>query len=405
ALGVVMQIRLGVPAGLAGASMLVVAGHPRVWQNLLAPEVYAPSLLLYAGGVYLLWRYARGGRRADLIWGALLWGLTVATRPATVISAPFLILAFYFSAKQHHLAWGPALRRLGIAMAVAVAPTIYSLAFLWVRDTPTATYNYIEQYNAEARAFPGADQGPKAKLERIVWQARGAQFANMMGNSWRGVRTRFRWLAGEMELDTRLSRWAAAALVVGAWGLGFSRCKIAGCLLVGMMVQNLAFVCAYRVSGQAANILPMLWAGGVLAGVAASVLPPSPRSKWRAKVGAGVLAAAGVWTVLDHRVDHGRLRDATRFVEQADLATLPDNAVIWSDWGTSPPLWYARAVSTKRMDIAVVNASPGGWPHMISAYRNGPIFYINEQAKTPEGYTLEPYRNLWKLVPESHRGQ
>lgn len=405
AVGTVMQIRLGVPAGLAGAATLVVAGHPRVWQNLLAPEVYAPSLLFYAGGVYLLWRHARVGKVSDLVWGSLLWGLAVASRPATVLLAPFLVIAFYFGTRQHGMTWGPALRRLGLAVALAAVPTIYSLAFLWVRDTPDTAYNYIEQYNAEAQAFQDADQGPHAKFERMVWQARGAQFANMMGNTWRGVRTRFRWLAGEMELDTRPPRWAAAALVVLAWGLGISRCKMAGCLLMGMMVQNMGFICAYRVSGQAANILPMLWAGGLLAGVAVSIMLPKQRSKWRAMVSVAVLAAAGVWTVLDHRVAHGKIRDAVDYVEQADLATLPANAVIWSDWGTSPPLWYARAVSTKRTDIAVVNASPGGWPRMIAAYMDRPIFYINEFAKTPEGYALVRYRNLWKLVPDTSGGQ
>ena len=149
----------------------------------------------------------------------------------------------------------------------------------------------------------------------------------------------------------------------------------------------------------------MLWAGGLLAGVAVSVLLPAQRPRWRGIASAAVLATVGVWTVLDHRVDQGRIRDATDFVEQADLASMPANAVIWSDWGTSPPLWYARAISTSRRDIAVVNASPGGWPQMITAYMDRPIFYINEHAKTPEGYTLEPYRNLWQLVPDTHRGQ
>ena len=85
-----LQIRLGVSSWIAGALGLALTAHPRVWSNLLAPEVYAPTLALLAGAAYLLVRSVHRGVRRDMLLAALLYGLALANRPPLLFMLPYL---------------------------------------------------------------------------------------------------------------------------------------------------------------------------------------------------------------------------------------------------------------------------------------------------------------------------
>ena len=64
-LGMLVQVRLGGNAWVAAVIGVALTAQPGVWKNLLAPEVYAPSLAFLAGSAYLLLKYGRRGRRRE----------------------------------------------------------------------------------------------------------------------------------------------------------------------------------------------------------------------------------------------------------------------------------------------------------------------------------------------------
>ena len=90
-------------------------------------------------------------------------------------------------------------------------------------------------------------------------------------------------------------------------------------------------------------------------------------------------------------------QDASAFLKDVDLASLPPNAAICSTWRESTALWYAKFVQTRRLDVLVLNTSPTRWVDMIERYPDRPHFAI---ANIPE---LEAYRptlvrnHLWRL--------
>ncbi|MCP4246593.1 MAG: DUF2723 domain-containing protein [bacterium] len=398
-LAVLTQVRLGVNAWLAGAIGVALTAQPRVWQNLLAPEVYGPTLAFLAGAAYLALRHAHTRRLRDLLIAALLFGVALANRPPVVFALPFFLIAGLMHRRGSRPVWRQVAGRAALAGGCLILPALYSAAFVWLRDTPRTDYNYIEQYNREYDELPSSDAGFGAKMQRLVWQVSGSQFRHMMGNTVRGVRSKLRWLRQELGSEHLATTIITLVFLVGGAVLAGRRMRAAAWLLAGMAAQSVVFVCAYRIYGQAADLLPLIWAMAVSTGVALSVLWPRESSRPRRLVAIGLLVVAGTWTALDagNRQRVGPGADATAFVKFVDLATFPRDAVICSSWGTSPPLWYARCVLTGRRDIQIINASAGRWLELIAEKPDRPVFFTSAQVKLPSRGTLVPFRKLWRL--------
>lgn len=394
-----MQVRLGLSAWMAAAIAVALTAVPRVWQNLLVPEVYGPSLALLAGSTYLSFKYARLGLRRDLLLAALLFGVAAANRPPVASALPFFAIAWWLASRKGTPSRGQAARSALLATACLVLPGAYALGFLWLRDTPTAGYNYIEQYNTEMRELPAVEAGPRAKLQRIVWQATGRQFRSYVGNDWRKVRGQLRWLREELDPGGAAASWIALAIVVLGAVIAARRCGASVWLLGGMMVQTVIFVCAYRIRGQAADLLPLIWAAVVAAGVGLSVLFPASAHGVRRIAAVGLLIVTCTWTAVDadNRPNEARNADATPYLAAVDLGSFPDAAVICSSWGQSPPLWYAQKVLTDRDDIRIINAEARNWLTMIGEVGDRRVFVTDSRVRLPEQYRLRPYRKLWQL--------
>lgn len=396
---ILMQVRLGVNAWLASAMSLVLLAHPRVWSNLVAPEVYAPSLAFLVAAAYILIRYARLGVRLDLLVAALLFGVGLANRPPILFTLPFFLIAWWLARRKWEASWRRWATSLSLAALCAALPVLYTLGFLWFRDRPDAPYNYIEQYNLQWKVLPDAKDGWKAKLERITWHISGKQFRKYMGSSWPLLRSKLRWMRYELlphELQPTLA--IACCTVVLGVVITYRRCRPSASLLPGMVIGSVVFVCAYRVHGQSADVLPLLFAATVLGGVAASPLLGQQCGRVREFVAVAFLTAMCVVTVTDapNRRHTGERADATSYVTELDMRTLPNNAVICTDWRAWPPLQYAQQVLTKRSDIYIINADPRHWLTMSSGLEDRPVFFTRKY-RPVQGLALSPYRNLWRL--------
>lgn len=409
ALLALLAVRLGMNAWLAAALAIFVTADPHFWNHLVAPEVYTPSIAFLLGAVYLLIKYAHLGRRRDLYWAAFCFGCVVANRPTAVYAFPFFALAWLLARRTWERSWRPSLRTFGIAALVAAVPGVHAIGHLWVRDVKSTEYNYIEFNNREHRYLPESDQGPAAKADRLLWHVTAREFKRYMGNDERGAYLRLRWMFNQFFLyriaepfgvsiliGPLTALLVAPILIVGAaWT--YRRSPPAFWLLFGLIFANAVFIVTYRIYGQAADLTPTIFAGGffLFAAVAPFFDANGPVGRWAAVIFMVVLCAG---TAIDApRRGPREGQDATAFLRDIDMATLPPDAAICSTWRESTALWYAKYVQTRRLDVIILNSSPSRWVEMIERYPDRPHFAISD---IPElaAYRPTPFRRqLWKL--------
>jgi hypothetical protein len=400
ALGVLLQVRLGASPWIAAALPLVLLHQSRVWTNLVKPEVYAPSLALLAGTVYLLIRYAQLGKRRDLWLSTFLYGVLAVNRPPVLFAAPFLLLAWLLAHRGLARRQMASRGTFGVALALTLLPAVYSLGYICVRDTPQTPHNSIEQFTPMETVLPGP-HGLGPRLERAWWLLRGAQFRSLMGNDWNGVRERLAWLYQDLEPYSRVTLAVTVALALLGAGLATWRCPVSLVILGGVALADVGFIAFYRVVGQAADSLPLLWVATVLTGVGLSLFFPH-RAGWKREViAAATWALLAALTITEFRPRLGVPigRDATAYLAELDLATFPPDAgIVVDDWDARLPLCYARAVQTHRWDIALV--SPQEWARAGGNWAERPVYFAS-QTVVPDDAQLVPFRNVWKLEPRT----
>jgi len=408
-LTVLLAVRLGVNAWAAAAMVLLLTADSHLWDHLVAPEVYTPSLALLVGSSYLLVKYARLGRRRDLYWAAFLFGLVVSNRPTAFYAFPFFVLAWWYAGRQWELSGRRSARILGMAALCAALPGVFALSFLWIRDAKTTEYNYIEHNNAEVHIHPDAETGFAAKARRVYWHITAREFTRYMGNTARGTYVRLRWMFNQFFLYRMVDLFGIPILVgpltflllVPIFWIGgvwvYRRCRVTFWLMIGLVVGNALFIVTYRIFGQAADLTPAMVASAIfLAAGTASLFDENKTPRRRFAV--ALLIALSISTLFDApRRGPRKSQDATGFIAGVDLASLPPRSVICSTWRESTALWYAMIVQTRRTDISVINTIPNEWPERIERLDDRPLFAI---ADLPEvaAYRPTPYReHLWQL--------
>ena len=90
--------------------------------------------------------------------------------------------------------------------------------------------------------------------------------------------------------------------------------------------------------------------------------------------------------------------NALSYLAEVDMPTLPKNALVCSIWPYSPPLWYARSILTSRDDVEIINARLVDWLDGIGELPPRPVFSVVADDDV-RGYSLTPYRNLWRIRP------
>ncbi len=390
-----LGIRLGAHAWTAGAIALALTGHSRFWQNLTTPEVYIFSIAFLAGSVYALARYARTGKGRSLYLAAFLYGVAMVNRPPILMAAPFFIAGWWIAKRP----WAPGFRGVGRSLAgvlaAALLPAMYSFGYLYVRDTPHARYNYIEQHNAESGELPDAQAGPAAKGKRVIWMATGKQFHYRAGNTWKQVRAKFRWLRYELAGYGVVAPTAVAMMALMGVVVVFRRCPAAAVALCGVAVQGLVFIVSYQDFGQAADSLPLLIPLTVFVSAAVSVLFPIGAVGLRRGLSIAFAMVIVLHTVRDVP-KHANNMGTVEFLRTADLATFPPDSVIFSHWTHAVPLLYEREVHANRRDIEVVIAQPINWLRMAERFEGRPIFVVRS-GRWVRGREVTPFRNVWRL--------
>ncbi len=395
---VLIQVRIGVNPWAAGTVALLLTAHPRFWLNFTTPEIYMQALAFVVGAAYMLIKYAHGGRRRDLYIAAFLFGFALANRPPVLLLLPFFLTAWWLAERRLETSPRRRFKSFLVLVGCAVLPGLYSLGYLWVRDSPQTPYNYLKNYTAEHQDLPPNNAGWSAKLERVVWQVTASQFHNRVGTDWKGLRTKVYWLRVQLLALDALPFTITALL--GVFGLVpvLRRCTISGILLGGMALQSVTFVCMFRDVGQAADFMPLLFSLAVFGGATLSTLFPRECGSRRRILAQALMLAVAILTLTSapHRPRYGASIDATAFLKDLDMRTLPQRSVVFAVWRESLPLLYEHYILETRSDIDIVMALPENWPRMAAGFHDRPIFLVNKY-KNFQDREVTPYRNVWRV--------
>jgi len=406
-----IQARLGVNAWIAGAVMLGAALHPRVWINLVIPEVYAPTAAFVFGSGYCLVHYvlARDERpRRWLVVVFFLLGFAIANRPPILLMLPGFLLACGMAWRK----WKAPPRRIIVNISTAVGslllPCLVTASYLWVRDTADNPYNYVEGYARETAEMPAADEGAAAKVHRIHWLVTGRQYRAERVISVTEVGERLSWLARQASLSNN----PFFILIVTAVAFGvvsLSRRSFAALVMVaGIVLGGAAFICRYRVYDTAADIMPILGALAILAGAGLAPLFARPSGAGRLWTARLLFLTVLAWSAIEvgSKPDYAGEFDAEGYIRAADLGSLPSGALVLSTWRLGCPLQYARLVEARRADIDVVVALPDRWMrHARRHVEQGGTVFLAEPISPPPGVSITPHGNLWRLIFQNNGGR
>lgn len=391
------QVRLGVNRWLAMATCLILTAHHRVWSDLLFPEVYMPSLALLAASAYMMTKYAHLGVRRDFYVSVFLFGFVLSNRPPILFALPFFLLAWWLSRKQ----WKLNLRRSSITLitgaAIIALPLAYSFTFYWVRDTQDAPVNYIRQHNEYTHVLPNIQNDWRVKFKRVIWLMSAKQFSYILGTDWPGIRSKIRWLKNKLLYGQPKVLALIIVIIILGIIISFKHDRIATWLLVGMGAQSLIFIFAYRIHGQAANILPLLFSATVFFGISGTILL-SMFPILHQKIALGLAMLACLWTFMDvpHRSKIAKTQNALPFLRELDIETLPRNAVICTGWRLETPMKYAQYIHTQRSDLHIIATKSDMWEEIASQMTGRPVFVIHPPSQLKKHVAI-PYRNLWQL--------
>lgn len=422
-----LQVHLGVSVWCAAATSIGLVAHPRFWTNLRAPEVYMPTLALLGLSAVLLVQYAKSGLRRYLAIAVFLFGIALGNRPPVLFAVPFFLIAWYFANRSLGTTVKSPWKALSWMIPLAAAPTLYSFAYLYVRDQPDICYNYIELHNEKHHVVPPFTDGVRAKCRRVAWQISAEQFRHYMGADWRILVGKARWLRTQVaygqpftdlavfgltflgfappdsEIFSNLDVYVLLALVVCGLVIAFRRSRVAAWLLTGLIVSCVIFVLAYQVFGQAADLLPLLLAGTVAIGVAASKLFPANGHWGRQAVACVIAVVAAVLFVNDipTKSMNSTGVDATQYLDTLDLSTFPGPAVICANWTKSVPMRYGQCVLSPRSDLHIVTSGPEFWMNVVERENDRPV-YGADPFDSGGICEVSPFRNVFLLDCPKH---
>jgi hypothetical protein len=399
-----LQIRLGAQPMIAAAVTLALAASTRIWEALIVPEVYAPNLALHAAAVWFLLTYVQTGRLSRLGWAALLLGFAIANRPSALLTLPgfaVVLIVYWWQNK-------PAVRKSLIATAISLAglllPSVYTLGYDYVRDRAGLPFNIIENRRITHGDLPAANADLAGESQRLLWLVTARDFRGLLGGSRVQMTGRAQWLVERLGLSNDIAMILATCATVIGGAIAWRRSRHAAIVLIGAGLGAVAFFCAYEVYDTAADVLPIIFVGGIFIGLCVSAVLPAKRPRTARVLSVLVFIAAGVWVTyrISRTAANAGDLDATHSAPAAQLRNLPPGAAVFSDWIGAAPLRYAQC-RVPRPDVLIVVKPPNPAElaaRLCDAGHGRPVF-STARVVPRAGYEVVPCGALWHIRPIS----
>ena len=341
-----IQQRLGVRPLVAAGAAIATGAIGTVWASAVVAEVNALHIAFIALILERALAWADRPRLRTLAVGSLLIGLSMGNHLLTAFVVPFLVLHVLWSGRDA-LSRQPRWLVIAAAMVLAGA-SVYAYLPIAAALRPPLPYNSPDT--------PGA----------FLFLVTGQQFRGQYGGLFT-LQAPGTWLHALPDLwalaVSRATPVVPALAAVGLVALLKRHTAIALALLGIILTGTYIWANYLRLE----HYLLVAWlAVGILAGVGIDGLVRVVR--WAgtgrltpARVAAGPLGAVAAVAMAAVVVtgnlagaDLSTNRSAEVYVDQV-FTELPKDAVIFSFWGASPPLWYAQLVDGRRPDVLVVD--------------------------------------------------
>ena len=380
--GLLCRLQVSPPVACALSCTPMVT--PAVWRSMVAPEVYAPSLLCLVGIFYCVVHLGAEGRRRRVWVAAALWGLLAVNRPATLSYALGLLPAFVLATRGLGAGvWRKAVLAFALPVAAAVLLTL-------VRDTTDSEYNYIEHFNLGVRAERKLPEpvGVANRLERAKWLFAAEQYHELAEFSWTQLDDLFDEAREQLSLGSPWALIGASVLLVVGLARSLARRRVLAVSALGIAVGQLLFLAAFRLSGQEADVLPLSVAGLVVVGTGLAGFGHSAVAKWSLRVGAVLLVSAIAAHGFTRTTPAGWVADAEPYLARIDWDAVPEDAVIITKWWESRALYYALIYRVERPDLVVHTCYERDWVGIAARYvADRPVLFTGEP-ELPAGYAL-----------------
>jgi len=382
-------IRLGVRPAIAAAVAVATGAIGTIWASAVVAEVNALHLALIALIVDRSLAWADERRTRDLGLGALLVGLSLGNHLLTAFVAPPFVLFALWAGRR--TLWERKRLILVPVLAGLAGLAVYLYIPIAASFSPPLPYNHPTTF--EAFRFLVTGEQFRGQYDGLFTAASLGRFADALPALWSTALSRatglvpLLGLAGIAILLVRRTAFGlacAASLLVGVvvWAnyLQLEHYLLVPWLLLGIGTA-VALEGAARVAGA---YLPR--PADAVAGPAMAVL-------------AAVFAVTLIATNMP-AADKSGDRSARTFVDTL-FAALPENSVIISFWGPSPPLWHAQQVLGERPDVLVVddtNIVYEGWgtreKRIASLICTRPVFILPLNPSI-----LDPTLKLYDVTP------
>lgn len=381
------SVRLGVRPLIAATVAVATGAIGTIWASAVVAEVNALHLALIALIVDRSLAWADERRTRDLALGGLLIGLSLGNHLLTAFVAPFFVLFALWAGRRTLLEH----KRLILVPAVTMLAglSVYLYLPIAASFSPPLPYNHPTTF--EAFRFLVTGEQFRGQYSGLFTSTSFGIVADSLPALW----------------ETSLSRASAIVPIVGLTGLAILvvRRRAFGLACVGALLVGIDIWANYL---RLEHYLLVPW---LLLGIGAAVVLEEAARALEARLpdrfgdapGLGVAAATAAFALMLisvnlPTVDKSDDNSARTYVDTL-FAALPENAVMISFWGASPPLWHAQQVLGERPDVLVVddtNIVYEGWgtreARMESVICTRPVFIlpVNKAILDPtrERYTV-----------------
>jgi hypothetical protein len=383
-------LRLGTRPTIAIGAAMGLGAVGTVWAAATVAEVNPLHLLFVAALLHrgLVWEEHR--RPRDLVLGAVFLGLALGNHLLILFVAPFVLL-FVLWVGRRELAASP-----GMLAAAAAAGVLATGIYLYI---PIA-----------AAAGPPLPYNHPVTPEAVLWLVSGAQFRGQFAFLSASGLSEFVGSTGAL-WQVLASRATPVLPILGLLGLALlvRRRPAFGLMCAGILVLNL-YIWATYLRLEHYLLVPwlLLTVGAAIAleSAARALEAHGPAGLRGVGLGrvvglAAIVLAVGLaamnWAAADRSAD----RSADTYVD-AVLTALPTDAAMLSEWDASTPLWHARYVLDRRLDVLIVddtNIVYDGWVtrenRIASLVCERPVFILRlsdaDLRPTRAAYRLEPF--------------
>jgi len=421
---------------VAAAGALALAISPTFWSQAIIAEVYTAGAAWVVFILLALLWWDGFNRPRALFLAGLLGGLSLGVHMSVALLAP-AALVFVVAALVPRRTATAVTTNVKAALIGAVSGVLLTVLIFWLIDWNNPPANYFTSVIEPSRsAWEMEAAGIDGPGERLIfgWSAR--QFRPFMfaditqvmpeqaGNYWRN-------LPGEF------SRPFIVLVVVGVIGLLARRPRAAALLLLAMAAQLFYFfnysiwdLYVFYIPSYILLALLAIGGTGAIIDLAYFMLgnmtrPPHTGRILLDAVAAVLVFVVAVWPTFQPQQEavmagenpfdfdeYPIYQENLRLMAAATVADLPQNAIVFTDWGMMWPYYHVAHVEDARLDLTFVETFPrddtGGLADSVLDYLEAnlpehPIYFSEQLPAVKEaGYIFSPERvgpiTLYKLT-------